>query len=83
MYVLRIATEHRLYNRYEMVPLEGHEMQPEVSDYVKQWNPVKNLTAWNWGGEPDGSFSIDCGPGSPMVFAFMKVKEEYRGKFRQ
>ena len=66
-----------------MVPLEGHEMQPEVSDYVKQWNPVKNLTAWNWGGEPDGSFSIDCGPGSPMVFAFMKVKEEYRGKFRQ
>jgi hypothetical protein len=83
MYVLRIATEHRLYNRYEMVPLEGHEMQPEVSDYVKQWNPVKNLTAWNWGGEPDGSFTIDCGPGSPMVFAFMKVKEEYRGKFRQ
>jgi hypothetical protein len=26
-------------------------------------------------------FIIDVAPTSPMVFAFMKVKEEYRGKF--
>ena len=80
MYVLRISSEHRLYNRYELIPVEAHSKQPEVSNFIKNWNPTGALTSWNWGGEEDGGFTIDALPSSPLVFAFMKVKEEFRIK---
>jgi hypothetical protein len=80
MYVLRISSEHRLYNRYELIPVESHSKQPGVSNFIKNWNPTGALTSWNWGGEEDGGFTIDALPSSPLVFAFMKVKEEFRIK---
>lgn len=83
MYCMKVASEHQLFNRYELVPLEGHTVQPEVSDYVKQWTPVKALTYWNWDCEYDPKFFLSCTPTSMMSFAFMKVKEEYRGKFKK
>ena len=82
MYCMKVASEHQLFNRYELVPLEGHTVQPEVSDYVKQWTPVKALTYWNWDSEYEPKFFLSCTPTSMMSFAFMKVKEEYRGKFK-
>lgn len=81
MYVLRIVGEHKLYNKYEFLPLEDHAIQPAVSAYMQQWTPVKSLDNWNWSGEEDGGFTLGALPTSPMVIAFMKVKEEYRGKF--
>ena len=80
MYILRIASDHRTMNRYEMIPIEDSEVQPN-NDYISSWNPVKNISSWNWTGDTDGGFTINQGPTSAMVFAFMKVKEEYRGKF--
>ena len=73
MYVLKGSAEHRLFNRYELLPLDGHTVQP-VNTYLPTWNPVKSLTSWNWNGDEDGGFSIDATPTSPMSFAFLKVK---------
>jgi hypothetical protein len=83
MYCMKVASEHQLFNRYELVPLEGHTAQPEVSDYMKQWTPVTALTYWNWDCEYNPKFFLSCTPTSMMSFAFMKVKEEYRGKFKK
>jgi hypothetical protein len=80
MYVLKAVADRKKENRYEFLPLEGHAIQPD-NTYLAGWNPVKSLTCWNWSGEEDGGFSIDTIPTSLMTFAFMKVKEEYRGKF--
>ena len=80
MYVLRLTIEHRLYNRYELIPLADHAKQPGVSDYLKDWNPTSTLTSWNWTGDEDGGFTIDAKPSSGLVIAFMKVKEEFRLK---
>lgn len=83
MYCMKVASEHQIYNRYELIPLEGHTVQPEVSDYVKQWSPVTAMRSWNWDCEYEPKFFIDCLPTSGMSFAFMKVKEEYRGVFKK
>jgi hypothetical protein len=80
MYVLKVAVDRKKENRYEFLPLEDHTIQPE-NEYLAGWNPVKSLTCWNWSGEEDGGFFLDTIPTSKMTFAFMKVKEEYRGKF--
>jgi hypothetical protein len=80
MYAMKLADEHKLYNRYEMFPLDGHEMQPE-NEFMPKWAPVKSVTCWNWSGEEDGGFTLDSYTTSKMTFAFIKVKEEYRGKF--
>jgi hypothetical protein len=80
VYVMKVASEHKIYNRYELCPLAGHELQPDNA-FFKKWQPVVSLTSWNWGGEEDGGFIIDAAPTSQMTFALMKVKEEYRGKF--
>ena len=80
MYVLRLTIEHRLYNRYELVPLKDNAKQPPVSEYLQSWNPTQALTSWNWSGDEDGGFEIDAKPSSGLVIAFMKVKEEYRIK---
>ena len=80
MYVLRLTIEHKLYNRYELIPLADHAKQPGVSDYLKDWNPTSTLTSWNWTGDEDGGFTIDAKPSSGLVIAFMKVKEEFRLK---
>ena len=81
MYVLRITGEHRLYNRYELIPLADHEIQPEPSAFLAGWNPTAALKNWNWTGDEDGGFTLGAKPSSPLVIAFMKVKEEYRGQF--
>ena len=81
MYILRVVGDHPINNIYELIPLEGHETQPKSSLYLTTWPAAKSTTCWNWGGEEDGSFSIDYGTTSRVIFAFMKVKEEYRGKF--
>ena len=78
MYVLRLVADHRAFNRYELLPLDGHSIQPE-NTYIPKWNPVRSLSTWNW--DIDAGFTIDCIPTSEMVFALMKVKPEYRGKF--
>jgi hypothetical protein len=80
VYVMKVASEHKIYNRYELCPLAGHELQPD-NVFFKKWQPVVSLTSWNWAGEEDGGFIIDAAPTSQMTFALMKVKEEYRGKF--
>jgi hypothetical protein len=63
-----------------MFPLDGHEMQPG-NEFMPKWAPVKSVTCWNWSGEEDGGFTLDSYTTSKMTFAFIKVKEEYRGKF--
>ena len=73
MYVLKTSEEHKSFNRYELLPLEDHAIQP-VNTYLSKWTPVKSLTSWNWAGDEDGGFSIDAAPTSPMSFAFLKVK---------
>lgn len=74
MYVMKVASEHRIYNRYELLPLEGHSVQPE-NEWLKNWEPTQTVDAWNWGGEEDGSFSLVGKPISAMSFAFLKVKK--------
>jgi hypothetical protein len=78
MYIMKVADEHKIYNRYEMIPMDGHEIQP-ANDYVSKWTPVKDVSCWNWG--EDEGFILDAIPTSKMTFAFIKVKPEYRGKF--
>ena len=80
MYVLRNAEDHKAFNRYELLPLQDHSIQP-VNTYLPNWTPMKSTAAWNWGGEGADGFTLDVAPTSPMVFVLMKVKEEYRGKF--
>ena len=75
MYVLRGAEEHRLYNRYEFVPLCDHATQPPVSEYLQNWGPTQSLDWWNWSGDEDGGFEISCKPTSALVIVFMKVKK--------
>ena len=78
MYIMKVADEHKIYNRYEMIPMDGHEIQP-VNNYVPKWTPVRDVSCWNWG--EDEGFILDAIPTSKMTFAFIKVKPEYRGKF--
>ena len=78
MYILRLTADHRAFNRYELIPLDGHSIQP-INTYIPTWNPVKSVTNWNW--DPDTGFLLDQIPTSEMSFALMKVKPEYRGKF--
>ena len=78
MYIMKVADEHKIYNRYEMIPMDGHEIQP-ANNYVPKWTPVKDVSCWNWG--EDEGFILDAIPTSKMTFAFIKVKPEYRGKF--
>ena len=77
MYVLKPVADHQAYNRYELFPLDGHEIQP-ANDYLVRWTPVTSLRTWNW---EDTVFTLNTIPTSTMTFAFGKVKEEYRGKF--
>ena len=81
MYILRAAVDHPRTNIYELIPLEGHEIQPKSSLYLTTWTAAKSVTSWNWTGDEDGGFTINAATTSRVVFAFMKVKEEYRGKF--
>jgi hypothetical protein len=79
LYVLRCAADPKRDNRYYMVPVEDHLIQ-ELDPFIPSYGPVSDLTHWNWSGEEDGGFYINCLPTSAMVFALMKVKEEYRMK---
>ena len=74
MYVLKLADEHKAFNRYELLPLEDHASQVR-SEFMDNWTPVKNVYSWNWGGEEDGSFTVTGKTLSAMSFAFLKVKK--------
>lgn len=74
VYVLRTVSEHKMYNRYELLPLEDHSIQPE-NQWLKTWQATENVTSWNWGGEEDGSFSLVGKTLSALSFAFLKVKK--------
>jgi hypothetical protein len=83
MYVLKLVADHKVFNRYELLPIEGSTAQP-ANTYIPTWNPVKGLTGWNVDTETDtNGFTLTgaSAPTSAMTVAFMKVKEEYRGKF--
>lgn len=80
MYVLRPKADHQAFNRYEFLPIEDSAIQPE-NPYFPTWTPTVSLTCWNWSGDEDGGFFLDTIPTSMLTFAFMKVKEEYRGNF--
>ena len=75
MYVLRLSSEHRMYNRYEMIPFDGHATQPEASEFLAGWNPTANLHSWTWDGDFEGGFRIDAKPSSALVVALLKVKK--------
>lgn len=75
MYVLRLSSEHRMYNRYEMIPFDGHATQPEASEFLAGWNPTANLHSWTWDGDFDGGFRIDAKPSSALVVVLLKVKK--------
>ena len=75
MYVLRVSVDPKSSNRYLLVPLADHEKQVQ-DPLLNNYNPVQNLHSWNW--DPDSGFILDSKPTSAMVFAFLKVKEEYR-----
>ncbi len=79
MYILRNATDHKAFNRYELVPMEDHAVQPE-NTYLAEWTPVRSIKTWN---VDDSKFQFSAIPTSTMVIALMKVKEEYRGKFNK
>jgi hypothetical protein len=64
-----------------MIPLRGNAVQPGPSGYLEDWNPTASIKDWNWTGDEDGGFTLGGKPSSALVVAFMKVKEEYRGKF--
>ena len=73
MYCLRVALDHKLYNRYELIPFEGSEVQPANPNFA-EWTPVKSLNTWNFDGNAQNGFRIDCIPTSNMSFAFLKVR---------
>ena len=82
LYVLKLTSEHRVYNRYEMIPLRNHKIQPEASEYIKNWNPTRSLEYWEWSSYANGGFTLGATPTSALTVALVKVKEEYRGIFR-
>ena len=75
MYVLRLSSEHRMYNRYEMIPFDGHATQPEASEFLAEWDATANLHSWTWDGDFEGGFRIDAKPSSALVVALLKVKK--------
>jgi hypothetical protein len=76
MYVLKVATDHKYCNRYEFLQLVDHNIQPPTD--FSNWSACPSIKSWNW--DIDAGFELNLAPTSPMTFAFMKIKEEYRGK---
>lgn len=74
LYVLRSTVDHKIFNRYELIPLDGHATQPK-NTYLPNWSACNTLESWNWNGNEDAGFSIRTGTLSPMTFAFLKVKK--------
>jgi hypothetical protein len=79
MYMLKCAEDHRYCNRYDFIQMKDNSVQPET--VFSNWLncPCSSVSAWNW--DEDAGFFLDAIPTSKMTLAFMKVKEEYRGKF--
>lgn len=75
IYCLRLTEEAKFCNRYELVPMESHQVQKPNPNLAK-WKPVRSLKSWNWSGDSeDGGFVLDAKPTSAMIFAFLKVKK--------
>jgi hypothetical protein len=79
MYMLKCAEDHKYCNRYDFIKMMDNSVQPET--VFPNWKncPCTSVSSWNW--DEDAGFVLDAIPTSKMTLAFMKVKEEYRGKF--
>ena len=84
MYVLRCAIDPKSSNRYYLIKMEDHAKQhtdPLVANWLAMDHKEPEKWSWNWSGEiKDGSIYLNGAPSSAMIFAFMKVKEEWRLK---
>jgi hypothetical protein len=84
MYVLRCAIDPKNANRYYLIKMEDHAKQhtdPLVANWLAMDHKQPEQWSWNWSGEiKDGSIYLNGEPSSALIFAFMKVKEEWRLK---
>ena len=76
MYVLRIVSEHKYANRYELLPLIDNPHHSR-SAFLTKWNATSPVEAWNVDIENDvNGFEFVGGfPTSPLVLAFLKIKK--------
>ena len=76
MYVLRIVSEHKYANRYELLPLIDNPHHSR-SAFLAKWNATSPVEAWNVDIENDvnGFEFIGGFPTSPLVLAFLKIKK--------
>ena len=76
MYVLRIVSEHKYANRYELLPLIDNPHHSR-SAFLAKWNATAAVDAWNVDIENDvnGFEFIGGFPTSPLVLAFLKIKK--------
>jgi hypothetical protein len=76
MYVLRVVSEHKYANRYELLPLIDNPHQSR-SAFLAKWNATAPVEAWNVDIENDvNGFEFEGGfPTSPLVLAFLKIKK--------
>ena len=76
MYVLRVVSEHKYANRYELLPLIDNPHQSR-SEFLAKWNATSPVEAWNVDIENDvNGFEFEGGfPTSPLVLAFLKIKK--------
>ena len=73
LYALRVAEDHKLYNRYDaMIPFDGSEAQ-EYGEGLIGWEEVPADWRWSFDGEV---VTINYMPTSPMVFVLLKVKHQ-------
>ena len=72
MYALRVATEHKLFNRYDaLIPFEGSETQT-LGEGCDNWSIVPGDDwCWNFDGE---TVYLNKNATSPLFLALMKVK---------
>ena len=76
MYVLRIVSEHKYANRYELLPLIDNPHHSR-SAFLAKWNATAPVEAWNVDIENDvNGFEFVGGfPTSPLALAFLKIKK--------
>ena len=73
LYALRVAEDHKLYNRYDaLIPFDGSEAQ-EYGEGLIGWEEVPADWRWSFDGEV---VTINYMPTSPMVFVLLKVKHQ-------
>ena len=73
LYALRVASDHKLYNRYDsLIPVEDSTVQVE-GEGLQGWAPRPSAKPWCWNFDGE-TFKLNATATSPMVFLLMKVK---------